>query len=65
MPYKMLACPSCGTDNRIVFEPSEMVRELPCNDCRAIVRWKRKPHGSGGQLRQAFDDCMPELARRG
>jgi Zn ribbon nucleic-acid-binding protein len=45
-----IACPGCGTDNRIAFEPHEMLREVPCMHCGAIVRWKRKPHGSGEKL---------------
>ena len=64
MPFtKRIACPSCGIENRVRFEQSEMLRELPCLHCGAIVRWKRKPPGSGGSLRQAFDDYETELAR--
>jgi transcription initiation factor TFIIIB Brf1 subunit/transcription initiation factor TFIIB len=60
---KKLACPGCGAENRVRFEYNEMMREPPCSECGAIVKWKRKPFGSGGQVRQAFDDHEPELAR--
>jgi transcription elongation factor Elf1 len=60
---KKFACPACGAENRVRFEQGEMLRELPCSHCAEIVRWKRKPHGSGGQIRMAFDDYVTELAR--
>jgi DNA-directed RNA polymerase subunit RPC12/RpoP len=60
---KKIACPGCGTENSVRFEQSEMLRELPCLLCGAMVLWKRRPPGSGGSLRQAFDDYETELAR--
>ena len=63
MTTRTMGCPACGAANRIKFEQFEVLRELPCSECGMPVRWKRRPFGSGGQLRQAFDDYEPELAR--
>jgi hypothetical protein len=38
-----------------------MMVEAACSSCGAIVRWKRKTPGSGGQIRTAFEDDNPEL----
>jgi endogenous inhibitor of DNA gyrase (YacG/DUF329 family) len=43
---KKLACPGCGAENRVRFDYSEMMRELPCPECGALVKWKRRPFGS-------------------
>lgn len=59
---KRLTCPNCGTSEKIRFEFSEMMLTAPCPDCGVMIRWKRKPAGSGGQLRQAFDDYESEVA---
>jgi hypothetical protein len=59
---KRIACPGCGAENRIRFDNSEMLRELPCSHCAAIVWWKRRPYPKGVGVRSAFDDYETELA---
>jgi transcription initiation factor TFIIIB Brf1 subunit/transcription initiation factor TFIIB len=60
---KVKICPACGATNRIRYEFSIMMIEAPCSSCGVIVKWKRKTPGSGGQIKTAFDDDEPELAR--
>ncbi|MDW5562788.1 MAG: hypothetical protein SA339_06125 [Methanomassiliicoccus sp.] len=35
--------------------------EAPCTSCSVLVKWKRKMPGSGGSIRTAFEDDVPEL----
>lgn len=58
---KKKICPACGAENRIRYDLWTMVVEAPCSSCGALVKWKRKIPGSGGQLRTAFEDDTPEL----
>jgi hypothetical protein len=57
-----IVCPACGAENLIRFEDSEMLRELPCSHCSAIVWWKRRPYPKGVGVCCAFDDYETEIA---
>jgi len=59
---KNLICPSCGSKEQIRFEQFEMMFDAPCLSCGIMIRWKRKPQGSGGGIRIAMDDYEPEIA---
>jgi hypothetical protein len=63
-PYitKRFACPSCGVENRIQFDSDEMIRELPCSHCAAIIGWKRRPLPEVGPIQYAIEDFIVELA---
>lgn len=59
---KARVCPACGATNRIRYEFDIMMVESPCSSCGAMVRWKRKAPGAGGEIKTAFEDDAPELA---
>jgi transcription elongation factor Elf1 len=61
---KRLTCPGCGAENRVRFEASEMLHELPCSHCAAIVWWKRRPYPQGSGVQTAFSDYESEIAPR-
>lgn len=58
---KAKVCPACQAVNRIRYDCRTMMVEAPCSSCGAIVKWKGKTPGSGGQIHTAFEDDTPEL----
>jgi hypothetical protein len=59
---KRFTCPGCVAENRIRFDGDEMIRELPCSHCAAIIGWRRRLLPEGGPIQYAIEDFIPETA---